>query len=145
MFDVLTENQKAVRMGSIYLRAAQIAINVLDSKYDPEKHGSSSNKTPTTPEEKLRKAIWRNKSKDKKQEIDDFISACIYRGLEYVPVLKAAGLLDEDFPQVDEDNPITRVASEYLVKYSTAPYDQEREKHNEKLKQGIASPQKLIV
>ena len=146
LFNVeLTPAQRDIRQGSLYLLGAQVAIGLKNRRdtYDPLLHDRSTpplkhpekERPPLSTEGVLRERLRKFHTED----LVLFADLCISHGAAYIPALKTAGLLPEDYPEPETDNP-EKTVNQYRQRFSV-PSDPERTKHRQNLKRAVASPQ----
>jgi hypothetical protein len=145
----LTPVQRDIRRGALYLLAAQVAIGIVNQRvtYDPLLDGSTRYVPdtsdyyiePATPEARLRSnlRLFRTPS------IEKFAEYCITRGSEYIPALRDAGLLPQDYPDNDPKDE-QRMIHLYRERLGAAG-DSERDKHKKHLRDAVTSPKLRFV
>jgi hypothetical protein len=143
----LSESQLQIQKGSMLLVAAQSAISITNMRetYDFLIHGSATK--PIKSEEQLAKLKPETRMRERLRrlsstQLSQFADACIAKASGYIPMLREAGILPNDY-ESDETNPEVVVA-QYRLHFGV-PSDEVRDSHKKILKRAIVGPKMGFV
>ncbi|MFI5271346.1 MAG: hypothetical protein ACHQT9_04880 [Candidatus Saccharimonadales bacterium] len=138
----MSESQLQIQKGALLLVAAQSAISITNMRetYDFLIHGSAEK--PIKSEEQLAKLKPEARMRERLRRLSStqlaqFADACIAKATPYIPILREAGILPNDY-ESSETNPAVIVAH-YRLHFGV-PSDEVRESHKKILKKAIVSP-----